>query len=159
MHTVNAEQFAFFKQRATETIENDIECIDELLRESLVLLNQFPDIAPVWSCSGHKGTKKEGYVSFACTDPFAVYAIYSTIADFCENTEIPFLKHYGHYWRMSCIRRNPIEDMGWVNLIVIGFPPNHDTKLTCQLFEAAVKGNLSRFKGETDSLPSLSRME
>lgn len=50
--------FAVFKQRATHTIKNNPDVIDEDIRRVVFELNELSGVAPVWSCASHPETRR-----------------------------------------------------------------------------------------------------
>lgn len=50
--------FAAFKQRATHTIKNNLDVIDEDIRRVVFELNELSGVAPVWSCASHPETRR-----------------------------------------------------------------------------------------------------
>lgn len=64
--TVSAEDFEFFTKRSNYALSKP-GCIDPRIIETVDLINRFPGITTVWSCSGH--TREE----YLANDPENVY--------------------------------------------------------------------------------------
>jgi len=50
--------FNVFKERATVTIKDRLDDIDEDIRRVVIELNELSGVAPVWSCASHPETRK-----------------------------------------------------------------------------------------------------
>lgn len=50
--------FSVFKQRATDTVKESLEDIDEDIRRVIIEFNELDGVAPVWSCASHPETRR-----------------------------------------------------------------------------------------------------
>lgn len=132
MHHVSEVEFNIFKERADSVVANHLNHIDELIRESIRLINLIPSVASVFCCSGHSSTDgvsdkyRPGYILLATTDLSPLYSIYRNIISLSEDVkECGTLYKTSHMWSLELIRRRHMYTelkYQWYNAVCISFP-------------------------------------